>query len=170
MTTTTKPLFEHIACTRCLGTGTYSFNLMHGNRCYGCGGTGYQLTRRGRTAQAYLDSLRKKPATEVKVGDLIEFEHLTSAWSTVQVTARVEAIEPDTLNGNGRFILIGTRAKTGERMEMHCVPKSEVRLGFTAEGKKALREKALAYQATLTKSGAVSKRAQDQQQQQEQAA
>lgn len=32
-------------CTRCNGTGRYSFNLMHGTKCYGCNGTGKQLTR-----------------------------------------------------------------------------------------------------------------------------
>lgn len=155
----TRPLFEHITCARCGGSGKYSYNLMDGDRCYGCGGTGYTLTRRGRAAQAYLDSLRVKPATAVQVGDLVEFEHFTGPWSAVRVIARVEAIEPDTVNGQGRFSLIATRAKTGERMVMHLVPKSEVRLGFTAAEKQALRDKALAYQATLTKSGAVSKRA-----------
>ncbi len=32
-------------CTRCNGTGRYSFNMMHGTKCYGCNGTGKQLTR-----------------------------------------------------------------------------------------------------------------------------
>lgn len=32
-------------CTRCNGTGRYSFNLQHGTKCYGCNGTGKQHTR-----------------------------------------------------------------------------------------------------------------------------
>jgi len=32
-------------CTRCNGTGRYSFNLMHGTKCYGCRGTGKQYTK-----------------------------------------------------------------------------------------------------------------------------
>ena len=32
-------------CTRCNGTGRYSFNLMHGTKCYGCNGTGKQYTK-----------------------------------------------------------------------------------------------------------------------------
>jgi hypothetical protein len=32
-------------CTRCNGTGRYSFNLMHGTTCFGCKGTGKQLTQ-----------------------------------------------------------------------------------------------------------------------------
>lgn len=32
-------------CTRCNGTGSYSFNLMHGTKCYGCNGSGKQYTK-----------------------------------------------------------------------------------------------------------------------------
>ena len=32
-------------CTRCNGTGRFSFNLMHGTKCYGCNGTGKQKTK-----------------------------------------------------------------------------------------------------------------------------
>src|SRR2546430_1494682 len=31
-------------CTRCHGSGSYSFNLKDGTVCYGCGGTGKMLT------------------------------------------------------------------------------------------------------------------------------
>jgi len=46
--TTQKPLFEHTTCPRCGGSGNYSFNLMHGSRCYGCYGSGYKLTKRDK--------------------------------------------------------------------------------------------------------------------------
>lgn len=32
-------------CSRCNGTGRFSFNLIHGTRCYGCNGTGKQKTK-----------------------------------------------------------------------------------------------------------------------------
>lgn len=32
-------------CSRCNGSGRYSFNLMHGTKCYGCNGTGQQRTK-----------------------------------------------------------------------------------------------------------------------------
>lgn len=32
-------------CTRCNGTGRFSFNQQHGTKCYGCNGTGKQYTR-----------------------------------------------------------------------------------------------------------------------------
>ena len=42
MTTTVR---QQYTCSRCNGTGRYSFNLMHGTRCYGCNGTGKQKTK-----------------------------------------------------------------------------------------------------------------------------
>lgn len=36
---------QQYTCTRCNGTGRYSFNLMHGTKCYGCNGTGKQYTK-----------------------------------------------------------------------------------------------------------------------------
>lgn len=32
-------------CARCNGSGRYSFNALHGSRCYGCNGTGLQKTK-----------------------------------------------------------------------------------------------------------------------------
>lgn len=32
-------------CSRCGGSGRYSFNLIHGTMCYGCRGTGRQKTK-----------------------------------------------------------------------------------------------------------------------------
>jgi hypothetical protein len=41
-------------CGRCGGSGNYSYNAMHGTRCYGCGGSGQVLpkTLKGRIALA----------------------------------------------------------------------------------------------------------------------
>lgn len=30
-------------CTRCGGSGNYSYNMMEGTRCYGCSGSGFQM-------------------------------------------------------------------------------------------------------------------------------
>ena len=34
---------KKVTCTRCGGTGKYSFNLLDGDMCYGCEGKGYTL-------------------------------------------------------------------------------------------------------------------------------
>lgn len=32
-------------CSRCSGSGKYSFNMIHGTKCYGCNGSGKQATK-----------------------------------------------------------------------------------------------------------------------------
>jgi hypothetical protein len=53
-------LFETATCGRCAGSGHYSFNLMHGTVCFGCGGSGIKLTKRGAAAKtAWIAAYRK---------------------------------------------------------------------------------------------------------------
>jgi hypothetical protein len=66
-----RELFEVENCGRCGGTGKYSFNLVDLDRCYGCNGSGWKYTKRGkRQVEAYKSAL-VKPASEVKVGDRV---------------------------------------------------------------------------------------------------
>lgn len=148
-----KPLFEHTTCSRCAGSGTYSYCQMWGSTCFKCKGSGVVLTKRGAAAQAYLEALRVKPVSEVKVGDLVRFDLFTK-----RVFARVESIEPDQLNpGQGR-INITARDKNGESIGFGTFSTDIVTMGFTAEEKQEQRNKALAYQSTLTKKGEPMKR------------
>jgi hypothetical protein len=48
----TRHGFPLVNCTRCGGSGHYSYNAMHGSTCYGCGGTGWKIAR---PAAKYLD-------------------------------------------------------------------------------------------------------------------
>ena len=45
--TTTK-----INCTRCNGSGSYSFNLRDGSKCYGCMGQGFTMVDAAKHAKA----------------------------------------------------------------------------------------------------------------------
>jgi DnaJ-class molecular chaperone len=47
---TSKPAFEHVTCSRCGGSGHYSFNLMYGTVCFKCHGRGWCYTKRGAAA------------------------------------------------------------------------------------------------------------------------
>ncbi len=56
--TTTTIRFDRKTCTRCHGAKTYSYCRSHGTTCFGCSGTGQQLTPRGKLqAEAYKASL-----------------------------------------------------------------------------------------------------------------
>lgn len=141
----TQLLFENEPCSRCGGSGQYSFNSVDGSRCYGCNGAGNKLTKRGRAAQEYLNDLRKVPAEEVKVGDLLLFDfHFYSFYAYVETV---------TTTDSGHIEFVGTRKANGEKHRMSYKSGMRVQRGWSADEKAAHREQALAYQATLTKAG-----------------
>ena len=81
VTTETKitDILESETCSRCLGSGRYSYNMMDGDRCYGCSGAGRRLTKRGQAARNYLQALQELPVELVKPGDRIYHQ----GWRTV---------------------------------------------------------------------------------------
>lgn len=144
------PVFEHTTCSRCCGTGTYSFNLIHGTKCYGCNGAGYKLTKRGAAASSYLKAIRSRPASEIKEGDVILFD-----MHFFRVFTPVTSVE---VNENGSVTIRGIRHKTGENIGFTVWPDDPVRLSFSADQKQAQIEQALAYQSSLKKDGTPYKR------------
>ena len=138
-----KALFESATCGRCGGSGNYSYNMMHGTRCYGCSGRGYVLTKRGRAAQNFLNDLRSKPVEDIKVGDLVYVDFFGGPRGFL----KLESIRKDTLNlGQWMFEFPG-RCSWG----VHFGCGQTMRVGFSAEEKVAHIKLALEYQATLTK-------------------
>ena len=77
--------FESVTCGRCGGSGSYSYNLMHGSMCYGCNGAGYNLTKRASKALTVIGEHRAQPVETVNVGDLIRYRSMGGAERTVQV-------------------------------------------------------------------------------------
>lgn len=64
--------YERRTCTRCGGTGTYSYNQIDGNRCYGCAGGGQQYTPAGARAKAAFDTAMEaldRPVVDLVPGD-----------------------------------------------------------------------------------------------------
>jgi hypothetical protein len=57
--------YEKEPCGRCGGSGRYSFNMIDRDRCYGCSGTGLRLTKRGRAAKAFADSMLNIPICDL---------------------------------------------------------------------------------------------------------
>lgn len=81
-----KVTFETTECTRCGGSGKYSFNPLDGDRCYGCRGTGSQLTRAGKAAKARFDKAMeemKVTYADVNEGDKIRQVHGNRKWNTI---------------------------------------------------------------------------------------
>jgi len=155
-------LFESVRCSRCGGTGRMPFSVMNGI-CFKCGGNGFVLTKRGRAAQNFLNAMRQLPAEEFKPGDLICSEGFCAGSINVQTTwhkvVEVRIVEartasyPQAKEGEKQVTIItDTGGSFGGLMG-----STTWRKGFSKEEKLAQRAAALAYQATLTKSGTVKK-------------
>src|SRR5262245_6075925 len=80
---TFKTLFESQTCSRCGGTGHYSYCQMHGTTCFKCGGKGVTLTKRGSAAQAWFTAQKMRPASEIKVGDKIVVDGMPGCRGSV---------------------------------------------------------------------------------------
>jgi hypothetical protein len=152
--TNTTATFEKETCSRCAGSGSYSWNAMNGSRCFKCYGTGIVLTKRGATAKAHYMSLLEKQVSEIKVGDSVL---ANIGMSSTKKWFKVESMEPDTLN-EGRIRLQLTRpSKTYDHgytlhntSKLHSVRTEAERLEKI--------EQAYEYQATLTKTGKPAKK------------
>lgn len=144
----TATTLETTVCSRCGGSGQYSYCQMHGTRCFKCGGSGKTLTKRGIAANAYLRSLRCKPAGEVVAGDKFRDDGIPGFIAPRWIT--VVAVEPDPTNPSNVMILDACGSFQKARTSM-------VRIAQTAEQKAETLRQALAYQATLTQAGTVRK-------------
>jgi hypothetical protein len=154
----TSPLgFEMKVCSRCHGSGQYSYNQIDGSRCYGCHGEKKQYTKRGKAAKLfYVESLKMDPA-DVQVGQRIET--MGGGKYTVDQIVGVEQQGAYMLpNGTWKPTMVhvfisrqGTRFTATEGFKVKLVPNAETKAKLAAA--------ALAYQDTLTATGTPRKRA-----------
>lgn len=145
MTTT----FETATCTRCGGSGRYSFNMMTGDRCFGCGGKGVKLTKRGAAARAFYDESMKTPVEELKVGMYLLDDTYGFATKFLPVLS-VKQGESYQIVGDKRIYHIYVETR---RSVLGVFPGSKVRAVRDEAHRQELLAAAQAYQATLTKLG-----------------
>lgn len=168
---TTENKIETVTCSRCGGTGNYSFCYSHGTRCFKCNGKGQHATKRGAMASKYLTSLRSKPASDIKVGDIVRSDwgcpvtstHL--AFGTVTNVEKSDAYPADFSSVNG--VIVKTESTQlaitivhpeHGSMTTHISPATMFRVKQTDEQIAETFQKAMEYQATLTKTGLPRKR------------
>lgn len=136
---------ETTTCSRCLGSGAYSYHTEHGDRCFKCQGKGETYTKRGLVTLAYLRSLRvsKKSVENLNVGDVILFSYfngvgIKSVWTEIKTI----------LIGNGSVEITTAEGLTQSNLVGH---EYEFRLHSITDAETLA--KALEFQATLNKSG-----------------
>jgi len=148
-------LFENRVCSRCMGSGEYSYCSMYGRTCFKCAGAGAVLTARGRVAQAFLNKARMAKASEFKVGDSYLYEGIPGFSRSEWV--KITEIRP-TANGNGELDFVGVNKK-GETTGFNgLTAATELRKARTKEELAAMKAAALEFQASLTKAGTPRKR------------
>lgn len=147
--------FEKTSCGRCGGGGRYSFNLMHGDRCYGCGGSGLALTKRGRLAREKLRELQQRPVADLKVGEFVWHDPYPMGGKVGWY--KIDAIEPDNLNENSIWISISRNGKGGCRWGMSLA--GNIRSIVDQASLDASIAEAMTYQASLGTNGKPLKKA-----------
>lgn len=102
MSTETKNLlFDRQECTRCGGSGRYSFNALDGDRCYGCGGTGVQIARKHRDMYNVWVKARRE-AREPTYGQLRAGDQIARGPKGARYWATVASVQIDREQVMGR--------------------------------------------------------------------
>jgi hypothetical protein len=156
MSETTSDLrLERETCSRCSGTGHYSYCQMYGTVCFKCGGKGQILTKRGQAALAYLKDLRARKVSELKVGDTIKVQF----HGVVKVLeVRLSEVEKDGgVVVDGEVVAMGWVVNTSKVKLMGVSPDSAYEVVMSQEEQLATLRQAIEYQGTLTKAGTVRK-------------
>lgn len=138
--------YENETCGRCGGTGQYSYNQISGTRCFGCNGKKTCLTKRGKAAKAFADTLLDLRIEQVQVG-----QRVTHSGIYKRTTLTVESI--DRAEGgkcfkNGELHpLIVTNLRGGD----YVISGSGITVRAAPTTEQA--EQIMAYQDSLTKAG-----------------
>lgn len=149
--------FETETCSRCGGTGHYSYNSFSGTRCFKCGGTKIVFTKRGAVARDHFYRLFELSASEVTAGMFV-YTHGAKLNSSKK-WRKVEAV------GVSSCVAIVNGVKQHQielafKDHTYCVfPRSKVAAARDNEHIEANLAAALEYQATLTKLGKPKKQA-----------
>lgn len=164
-----KTRFETETCSRCNGSGSYSYCQDYGSKCFKCAGSGIALTKRGVAARAYLEKLCTIRMIDLKVGDKISSTGLTNGGKVFDYIGTVDSITAEIQyygsSGGGIEIPFGphdgfnvcvSHIKYGV-VNHKCSERSTFRV-YRADNEANIL-KALDYQASLTKNGTVRKSA-----------
>lgn len=158
-------VFEKEVCGRCAGTGHHSYNQVDGSVCYGCGGKGERLTKRGAEASKFFKTLNMKRADAVEIGDVIENQMFNGRSMSRYYAPVVEIgdyLSKGSVNGvafEKTMVRLGTEhAKVGKHGSIVNPDTMLYVRPATEEVRQARLKEALAYQETLTKTGKPRKR------------
>lgn len=145
--------FETETCSRCGGSGSYSYCQMYGTTCFKCGGHKRVFTKRGQAAFAWLKSQRMRKVSELKVGDAVRVDGYKRPLILQEIVASKSGqILPDkSIKYYTDLVFKPITIGTFPEASMEVIPQDE-------ETRTAQRQAAYEYQSKLTKQGKERKR------------
>jgi hypothetical protein len=133
--------FETGTCSRCGGTGKYSWNAQHGDMCFKCLGKGKIYTKSGLSALKFYQESLMKNIEDIEVGN---FMWEKGGWKEITKISKTEEIDNcwhfEFKNCRGFKIVFSDNLK--------------IKVVANENERKELIEKAIEYQNSLTKKGA----------------
>lgn len=149
--------FETVTCSRCAGSGNYSYCQTYGTTCFKCHGKGKVHTVRGKAAIDYFNSLNPTVRMdEIKVGQRV---HISSIGKfTVRTSAALAPGSATSKGPSGETIDHPYWEIRGETLGFSASISHQVKLVLAPAVHNANRSAALDYQDTLTKAGTPRKR------------
>jgi hypothetical protein len=149
--------FETQTCGRCGGSGHYSYCQSWGTTCFGCSGKGIVYSKRGEAALQYGRTLRMVKTSEVQPGWLLFVQAGPcggrTGWFTV-TKAETTTNEWHSESGASGFYFLLETSQGG----LYTFPESMEQAVPNKARLTEVKALALAYQATLLKTGKVAKR------------
>lgn len=136
--------FEIEDCSRCGGSGHYSYCQRYGTMCFKCGGSKWTYTKRGQVARNYYEKLCMVLGSDLKPGDVIHYSDVTFGGDVYGNKATVIEIKGEDIYT--------------DKVTFAKALNNEFRKIFSAQEKSEKLAKAIEYQSTLTKQGKPSKR------------
>ena len=152
-------IFETEVCSRCGGTGHYSFNGEH-SRCYKCDGQNgaRAFTKRGAAAKAFYEASLTVPVCEIKPGMMVR--DITRGIKQLTVE-KIETYMPTArgwINGIEIPKKEHIRFTNAKGMSISYATDDVARIVPDEALNAVKKAEALAYQETLTKTGQPRKR------------
>lgn len=99
-----KVHFEQTECTRCGGSGHYSYCEMYGTTCFKCGGTGKQLSAAGLRARDRYNIFCNARRTKKLVQDVVPGDRIRIGSDPFRTVASAQPSSTTGTDSNGRKV------------------------------------------------------------------
>lgn len=142
--------YDQQTCSRCGGSGSYSWCQTYGSTCFRCGGRGTVTTRQGRKAAELVNEALTVPVEDIKVGDIImdyvitmngpstkKFRHVVQNITTSYAVDKIR-YSIETMRKNEKVTFIG-HSGSKYRMAFTSDMEERVKEALTVRGGKLMK-------------------------------